>query len=227
MKLTWHTELVQWLLMAAMFAAAAVCWHAAPDRIPIHWNIQGQVDGYGGKFTGLLMIPLMTLALYVMMVVLPRIDPGYVNYASFAGAYHAIRISLTVFLAGLYAVVLLAAFDKPVDVGLIVPLGVGALLIVAGAVMQRLRPNWFVGVRTPWTLSSRLSWDKTHRLAGWLFLLLGPLVALTGVLQSGLYLAATLIFAALGIGGLVVYSYLVYRRDPDRVVPAATSPRNH
>ncbi len=223
MKLTWRVELVQWLLIAAMFGAAVASWSFVPDRIPMHWNLQGDVDGYGGKFAGLALMPLATLGMYLLMLALPRIDPGYVNYASFAGAYHAIRISLVVFMAGLYAVILLAAFGKPVDVGMIIPLGVGALLTLMGTLMHRLRPNWFVGVRTPWTLSSRLSWDKTHRLAGWLFLVLGPLVALTGILRSGVYLAAVLVLGGVGIVGLVVYSYVVYRSDPQRVSPAGTA----
>lgn len=224
MIVTWRTELVQLALIAAMFVAAAIAWPYAPEQMPTHWNLQGEVDGYGGKFVGLLLLPLISLGLYGLFLVLPRLDPGYRNYKSFAGVYNLIRIALVLFLTGLYAVTVAAAFGQPVDVGMVVTLATGGLLVVLGNWMGKIRPNWFVGVRTPWTLSSKLSWDKTHRLAGWVFIVLGPLVALTGIVRE-----PWMLFVALAVGGaslvwLVIYSYLVYRTDPNRVTPAGTSP---
>jgi uncharacterized membrane protein len=224
MIVTWRIELVQLALILAMFVVAAVSWSYVPDRVPVHWNLQGEVDGYGGKFLGLLLVPLLTLGLYLLLLLLPRLDPGYVNYQSFAGAYNLIRVSLVVFEAALYGVLVLAALGQPLDVGALVTLGTGALLVVLGNVMGKIRPNWFVGVRTPWTLSSKLSWSKTHRLAGWVLMMLGPLVALTGILRAEWFLVFTLAVGAVSVAGLVVYSYLVYRTDPNRVPPAGTSP---
>ncbi|REK10816.1 MAG: DUF1648 domain-containing protein [Planctomycetota bacterium] len=224
MNLTSRNEWIQLGLIAAMFAAAAICWPYAPERMPVHWNLQGEVDGYGGKFVGLLLLPLVTAGLYLLLLVLPWVDPGRLNYRSFAGTYQWIRLTLVLFQAGLYVVVLLAAFDQPVDVASLVALGVGALLVVLGNAMGKIRPNWFVGVRTPWTLSSKRSWDKTHRLAGWIFIGLGPLVALTGILRSEWLFVATLVVGGTSLAWLVVYSYLVYRGDPHRISPAGTSP---
>jgi uncharacterized membrane protein len=224
MILNWRAELIQLALIAAMFVVAAVAWANVPDRIPVHWNLQGQVDGYGGRFIGLLLLPLVTLGLYGLLLFLPRLDPGYANYRAFAGAYNLIRISLVVFMAALYGVTVLAALGQPVDVGTLVTLGVGGLLVVLGNVMGKIRPNWFVGVRTPWTLSSKLSWNKTHRLAGWVLIALGPLVALSGVLRSNGFLIATVVIGGVSLAWLFIYSYLVYRRDPDRVPPSGTSP---
>jgi uncharacterized membrane protein len=224
MIVTWRTEAVQLALIAAMFATAALSWPYLPAHIPVHWNLQGEVDHYGGKFTGLLLLPLVTLGLYALLLVLPRLDPGYVNYPSFAGTYNVIRIALVVFQAVLYAVIVLAAFGQPLDVGAFVTLGVGVLFVVLGNVMGKIRPNWFVGVRTPWTLSSKLSWNKTHRLAGWVFIILGPLIALSGILRSNAFFVATLVLGGVCLAGLVVYSYLVFRTDPDRMPPTGTSP---
>jgi uncharacterized membrane protein len=224
MIVTWRSELVQLGLIAAMFIAAALAWPYAPERMPTHWNLQGEVDGYGGKFAGLLLVPLMALGLYALLLVLPRLDPGYVNYRTFAAAYNLIRITLVVFMAALYAVTVAAGLGAGVDVCMVVSLGVGALLVVLGNVLGKIRPNWFVGVRTPWTLSSKLSWNKTHRLAGWLFIVLGPLLAVSGIARSSWLLVATLAAGGAGLAWLVVYSYLVYRTDPDRMTPAGTSP---
>jgi uncharacterized membrane protein len=224
MNLSWRSESLQLLLIAAMFVLAAVSWPYAPERIPVHWNLQGEVDGYGGKFTGLLLMPLLTLGLYALFLVLPRFDPGGANYRTFAGAYNVIRVSLVVFMAALYTVTVLAAFGWPVNIGTFVSLAIGGLFVVLGNVMGKIRPNWFVGVRTPWTLSSKLSWTKTHRAAGWLFIVLGPLLALSGILRVEWFFFATLIAGGCGLVALVVYSYLVYRSDSDRVTPAGTSP---
>ena len=81
MKLSWRTELPQLIMIAAMFAVAAWSWPHVPDRIPTHWNFAGEVDGYGGKFVGLLLLPLIASWLYLMMLFMPLIDPGQRNYA--------------------------------------------------------------------------------------------------------------------------------------------------
>jgi uncharacterized membrane protein len=94
MKTNWRVELPLLLLMAAMFAGAIVAWPTAPARIPVHWNVDGTVDGYGGKVEGLLGIPLLALAIYLLMRFLPRIDPDRANYARFGGAYTALRAGI-------------------------------------------------------------------------------------------------------------------------------------
>lgn len=224
MKRTWRGELVQLLPIAAMFVVAALCWSRASDRIPVHWNWRGEVDRYGGKFEGLLLLPLISLGLYLLLLVLPLFDPGKANYRTFAGAYNLIRLTITLFLSAIYAVGVLVSLGYHVDMNTVIGLAMGLLFIVLGNVMGKIRPNWFVGVRTPWTLSSKLSWTKTHRLAGWLFIVMGLLAVAWAISQSvwmlGLMIAVDF---ACGIT-MVVYSYLVYRKDPARMSPADTQP---
>jgi uncharacterized membrane protein len=127
-------------------------------------------------------------------------------------------------MAGLYVTVVAAALGRRVDVTMVVCLLAGALLMVTGNLMGKIRPNWFIGVRTPWTLSSRMSWNKTHRLAGWLFMAMGLAVAGAGVAQTAWMLGVTLGVFAACLVWMAVYSYLVYRRDPERVSPAGVTP---
>ncbi len=87
MKINWRTEAVSLLLLLAMFVAAGVVWPSAPDRIPIHWGTSGEPDGYAGKAVGLLLEPLMALGIYVLLLVLPRVDPRGENYARFQGVW--------------------------------------------------------------------------------------------------------------------------------------------
>jgi uncharacterized membrane protein len=224
MKRSWRIELVQLLPIAAMFLVAALCWSHASDRIPVHWNWRGEVDRYGGKFEGLLLLPLVSVALYLLLLVLPLFDPGKANYRTFAGAYNLIRLTITLFLSAIYAVGVLVSLGYHVDMNTAIGLALGVLFIVLGNVMGKIRPNWFVGVRTPWTLSSKLSWTKTHRLAGWLFIVMGLLAVVWAILQNAWMLGVMItVDIACGIS-LVVYSYLVYRKDPARMSPADTQP---
>ncbi len=216
MHTTWKTELPQLTLIAAMFVLAAASWSSAPDQIPVHWGLSGEPDRYGGKFEGLLLLPLVALGIYLLLLLLPRIDPRRANYARFRGAYLAMRAAILVFLALIYGFVLLWIEGTQLEVSAFVPTLVGGLFFVMAFFMGRIQPNWFVGIRTPWTLSSELSWRKTHRLSGWVFGLTGLIFVASGLSGWTAAFMVALAFLVAGVLWLVVYSYLVWRADPQR-----------
>lgn len=225
MNTDWRIEAPQIAVLLAMFLMAAVTWPTAPEQIPVHWDASGEVDRYGGKVEGLLLPPLLATGLYLLMRFAPRIDPGRANYPKFSLPYNIIRISTLLLFAGVYAVLHLWIRGRQVDVSSIMPLLIGTLFVVLGGVMGKLRPNWFMGIRTPWTLSSKTAWVRTHRIGGWLFILLGLLLimALPFVDRSTAF--RILVFGVAGIAvWSMVYSYLVWRNDPDKVPPAGTTP---
>jgi uncharacterized membrane protein len=224
MKVTWRTEWPHALLITAMFVLAAATWSVAPDRIPVHWNIAGQVDRWGGRFEGLFALPLVAVAVYLVMIVLPRFDPGRANYDAFAGPYASLRLGVLAVLAAIHAFVLLWVRGVPVRIGVFAPLVFGALFVVIGNLLGKIRPNWFVGIRTPWTLSSKLAWSHTHRAGGWLFIVLGVLSMACAVVRSSWAMWIMIGAGAVGLLGLLVYSYVVWRRDPDKTPPAGTQP---
>jgi immunity protein, SdpI family len=129
-------------------------------------------------------------------------------------------------MGAIYAATLFAAFGHTVNMTTVILPLVGVLFIVLGNFLGKIRPNWFVGIRTPWTLSSQLSWDKTHRLAGWLFVLMGILFFPVAAIQTTWSLITMLVIDAVCVAWLIVYSYLVYRNDPHRTSPAGTLPSN-
>lgn len=225
MKWNWRTEWPHILLLAAFFVLAVANWSAVPDRMPVHFGLNGQPDRFGGRFEGLLALPLLGVFIYGLMLALPRVDPGRANYASFLPAYNTVRVAVLATILATYAQ-MLADLRHPghAEPNRFLAVGLGVLFVVLGNAMGKLRPNWFIGVRTPWTLSSKLSWTKTHRLAGWLFLALGLLMIVTGGLGAAWALIA-------GFGGLLVvsaalaiYSYGVWRTDPEKSPPAGTLP---
>ena len=107
--------------------------------------------------------------------------------------------------------------ETSVPVGGLIIGAVGLLFIVLGAVMGRLRPNWFAGIRTPWTLSSTRSWERTHRVGGWVFIGIGALTMGLAPVGGELAIVAMMVAMLVGVVGLVVYSYVVWRDDPDKV----------
>jgi uncharacterized membrane protein len=147
---------------------------------------------------------------------LPNIDPGRVNYARFGGACTAIRAGVLVLMAGIYGMVIAWVLNAPVDMSRAVPLAVGALFVRFGCVLGQVKPSWFVGIRTPWTLSSTESWARTHRLGGWLFIALGVLFALTGLFKLGSFGFVVIGASIAVVAVLMVYSYFVWKSDPGK-----------
>jgi uncharacterized membrane protein len=200
-------------------------WNTLPDKLPVHWNLAGQVDRYGGKFEGVLLIPLIALGLHLLFLVLPRLDPGRANYTQFAGVYNVIRFSTLAMLATIYGTMLLAGGGYNVEVSTVISLATGILFIVLGGSMGKIRPNWFVGIRTPWTLSSKASWIQTHRAGGWLFVIIGSVQILGSFfLPPAATIGLMLCLVLGGSLGLYIYSYYAWRDDSNKTPPAGTSP---
>ena len=224
MKFDWRHELPQIALIVAMFIASAWLWNRVPDEMPVHWNLAGEADRFGSKAEGLLVLPIVSAIVYLVMLLAPLLDPGRANYPQFRQVYSIIRLSILAFMAVIFAASLVASFSEDHSLGRIVPLSVGALFVVLGNYLGKIRPNWFVGIRTPWTLSSKQSWSKTHRLGGVLFVLMGLGVFAFGLTGLDWVFYATLVLGAVSLVTMVVYSYVVFRNDPDRISPADTVP---
>jgi uncharacterized membrane protein len=215
-------EIAQWLLIAAMFVLAAWAWPRVPDQVPVHWNLAGQADRYGGKVEGLLLVPLLSLGLYALFRVLPRLDPGGANYARFRRPYGVIRVAVLASMLAIQLAVVAAALGTPVDITRILMVVIGAMFAVMGSVLPGVQPNWFVGIRTPWTLSSQRSWTATHKLGGRVFMGVGLATVLIGVVQPQWAFWVLLLGMGVGVTVLFAYSYRVWRDDPDKAAPLGT-----
>jgi uncharacterized membrane protein len=216
MRVSWRSELPMWLLIGAQFLLAAGSWPDSPDSVPTRWALDGNVDGYGDRFQGLLLLPLVSLGLYLALLFAPQVGPRRENYPHFAGSYTLLRFAVLALMTAMYGMIQLAMRGYPVPVTRVIPLSIGALFLVIGSQMGRLRPNWFAGPRSPWTLSSELSWYRTNRLAGWLLIAAGAMLLLAGLLGSALLMAATVAATVLGALGLIGYSYRVWAADPNK-----------
>lgn len=216
MKATWKADTVALGMIAAMFVLAAVAWTGVPDRIPVHWNWSGQPDRFGGRFEGLLGLPLAAIAVFVLLIFLPRIDPRRKHYDDFQHPYAIMRTVVVGVLLGLQIFTLLWVRDAAGPRAGLLAAEVGIALVIVGNYLPKLKSNWFVGVRTPWTLSSEVSWHLTHRLAGRLFVIAGALDVVIALVQPAIAPLVTLATLVIAAVISVVYSYVVWRRDSAR-----------
>ena len=195
---------------------AAIAWPEAPERIPIHWGFTGEPDNYTGKI-GLFYLPLIMLGVYVLLLFLPRIDPRRASYEKFKGSYTVIRMALVITFFCIQIFTVLWVFDVIVNMNVAVPIIIGILLMVLGNYFGKFRPNWFTGIKTPWTLSSTESWNKTHRLGGRLFVVLGLLMVVAAPFQETWLFISLGVFLGIIIVTLYVYSYVIWKKDPQKV----------
>jgi uncharacterized membrane protein len=203
------------MLVASVWAYASL---PADAQVPIHWGPDGQPDGYAGKAIGLFLLPAIAAAVAAVFWVLPRIEPRRANLERSGKAYAATWIGVMLLLGGLHLLAISVAMGADLDLTRIVLMGTGALFIVIGNYLPKVRSNFLMGIRTPWTLTSDRSWARTHRLGGRLFVLEGLILVVAGLLGIGGPVQVGLIIAGVAIivGVAFVYSYIVWRDDPER-----------
>lgn len=201
-----------WLILVGSLVASAVLYPRLPEQMPIHWNIEGQVDDYAGRFWGAFGLPFLNLALYLLILFLPVVDPKRANYARFTGFYRGFRIFMTLFLGGLHGMTLSVALGRPVDVTLLVTLGVSALFVYLGNSLGRVRHNYFMGIKTPWTLANEEVWRRTHRLGGRLFVVAGLLPWLAWPFSRAAVFYTLVGGVLLVAASTTVYSAVLYHR---------------
>jgi uncharacterized membrane protein len=178
-----------------------------------HWNINNQVDGYISRFWGAFLMPLISLGLLVLFMLIPQIDPLKANIAQFRGYFNIFILLLIVFMAYLHGLTLAWNLGYTgFNMGSALLPALGLFIFFIGFLLEKAKRNWFIGIRTPWTLSSDKVWDETHRLGATLFKVSGLLAILGAFLPE---IAFWLMFVPL-IGSslfLVIYSYVLYARE--------------
>ena len=220
--MTWiKREAPSLFLIAAMFGLSLWAWPHLPARMPMHWNVYGQVDRYGGRVEGLLFVPLFTVGVYTLLSLLKWIEPRREHVLAMSRVLAVIRRALVGLMFLLHGALLGNALGWRVNVLQVMGLGVGALFVVLGNYLPKVPSNFFVGVRTPWTLSSEKSWRQTQRVAGHGLVVIGLLEMVLSALWPRWGLLALLGLLLPGVLAVCVYSYRVWKSDPDRIVPGA------
>jgi uncharacterized membrane protein len=206
------------IVIGAMVALGAWAWIQLPagSQVPIHWGASGEPDGFADKTIGLFLLPAITAGIGALMWVIPVIEPRRANFEKSGKAYQAIWLGVVALMGAIQVVVVATALGTPLDMTFIVFLSTGLLFIVIGNYLPKVRPNYLMGIRTPWTLTSDLSWDRTHRVGGRLFVLEGVLFIVIGLLRPPPEAMIVVLIGAI-VAMLVfvfAYSYRVWKFDP-------------
>lgn len=187
-------------------------YNELPAVMAGHWDAQGSVNGTISKFWGVALLPALMFVILWVLTVVPRIDPLRKNFEQFRSGYNIFLAMLMLFFTGVQIAVLAVNLGARFNIAIAVMPLLGILFFYIGMIMPTLRRNYFVGIRTPWTLSSEVVWEKTHRLGGVLFKLLGA-VAIASVIAPGSALLIFFVPTVVAMSGLVLYSYAAYREN--------------
>jgi uncharacterized membrane protein len=183
-----------------------------PERMASHWNVQNQVDGYISRIWGVLLFPLVTAGMYLLFLLIPNIDPLKHNIAAFRQTFYTFIVWMVVFLVYIQCLTLLYNLGYQFNMGTAMLPALGLLFYYVGILTGKAQRNYFIGIRTPWTLANDKVWDETHRLGSWLYKISG-LLTIIGVFM-GDYAVWFVLAPILGTTiVLVVYSYVLFQRE--------------
>ena len=200
------------VLIAIALIAGLVLYARLPDPMPSHWNAAGQIDGYMSKFWGIFLMPIITVALMAIFLVIPQIDPLKANIAKFQDIFNLFIVVFVAYMLYIYALTLAASLGYQFNMTIMLLPVVGLLFIGVGYMMSKAKRNFFIGIRTPWTLSSDTVWDETHKLGAKMFTLGGCVTIVSAFLgENGIWLMLVAMLAASIVP--IVYSYILWRHD--------------
>jgi uncharacterized membrane protein len=183
-----------------------------PEEVPIHWNFSGEVDGYASKLFAVLFGPIFLTWIYGILFGVSKIDPRKENYEKFAGAYRVFMNASLTFFVVIHIAVIFSGLGYDVNMDWIVNIGLGLLFIILGNYMPKVKANYFIGIRTPWTLANETVWARTHRFGGKVFFIGGGMLIVSAFMPSsirGFLLISSITFIAVVP---IVYSYFAYKK---------------
>jgi uncharacterized membrane protein len=203
---------ISFILIAIALVVGLVLYAQLPDPMPSHWNAAGQIDDYMPKFWGVFLLPLMTVGLTLLFVAIPSIDPLKANIAQFRNLYNAFIVGFVAYMLYVYGLTLAASLGFQFNMTYMLLPVMGLLFIGIGYMMKNAKRNFFIGIRTPWTLSSDKVWDETHKLGAKMFMGGGVVVLLSTFLgENGIWLMLVALLITAFVP--VVYSYILWKRE--------------
>ncbi len=197
-------------LIALPIAYLIYLWNKIPKEVPMHFDINGEVDRYGSK-SELIIITLLPLLIYGMMILIPKLDPKK-QLDKMGNKYNSLTFIIVLFMSILAIYIIYTSVNSTTISSNFIYIMVGGLFMLLGNFFKTIKPNYFVGIRTPWTLESEEVWIKTHKMSGYLWVAGGLLIIVCALLFS----AKIAFYAVMGITILitivvVVFSYLKYK----------------
>ncbi|PRY34206.1 putative membrane protein [Spirosoma oryzae] len=206
----------EWLILTPyllVFSYIALIWHRLPPVIVSHYNLTGQPDGWMPKEKALLVMAGLGLFIYLLLRFLPKLDfSAMVQPAVFQRMRFVMSLLMTVAIGSLFYLATQSGGLQSSQGAMLALISLG--IAAVGNYMSILKPNWFIGIRTPWTLQNNRVWTRTHRLGGRLMVAGGLLGALLAVLVPAPYTVGAAVAVLLIVTLVpVVYSYVYFQQE--------------
>lgn len=205
-----------WGIWALIVLGTIAAYPSLPAVMTTHFAANGEGNGTMGTLAGAFVLPLASLLILLIFTAIPHIDPLKLNIQKFRKQYDVFVALLMLFFAAVQALLIARNLGSTVNPMYVILPGLGVLVFYTGFMLPRTKRNWFIGIRTPWTISSDRVWERTHRLGGTLFKLLGIVIVLSSLapFPYAIWIAVVpLIAVALG---LILYSYVIYAQESKR-----------
>ncbi|MQR84505.1 DUF1648 domain-containing protein [Bacillus megaterium] len=184
-----------------------------PATMPIHWGANGEADGFATKINAMILTVGIMVFIYFIIAFVPRIDPRKENYKYFSKTYNILLNAVLLLFFFVNMSTILQGLGYNVPMSYIAPIMAGLVFIIIGNYLQRVRSNYFMGIRTPWTLSNETVWKKTHRLSGKIFFIGGLLILISAFLPDGYKSVILWGSIVLCVAVPYLYSYLAYKKE--------------
>jgi uncharacterized membrane protein len=211
MKLTLKKELPLIGIVLAPFVYLAIIWNILPEKVPTHWNYKGEVDKWGDKYSLIVLLFLLPVLTYVLMVVIPKIDPKK-KIGQMGGKYYQLKFILVLFMSTLAFIILHISVNQSTSSANLIFIPIGVLFIALGNYFKVIQPNYFIGIKTPWTLENKEIWKLTHKMAGKLWIVGGLLIVLGSLtLDKSIFIYILITIIAIISIVPVVYSYIKFK----------------
>jgi uncharacterized membrane protein len=199
------------ILILLTWGSSALLASRMPAMMVSHWGVNGEANGYASQFTGLWFLPLLQLGVTILLFLVPRLDPLKHNVASFENTYHVFIAGFAGFLAYIHGLTLAWNLSWVFDMNQAILPAFALLFFLAGYLLKNARQNYFIGIRTPWTLANTQVWTETHRVGGIGFQV-AAIISLVGLLVPNLAMYFILIPVLLAAFGSVIYSYFLFQK---------------
>jgi uncharacterized membrane protein len=206
------TNIILLLIVIIAFAIGTFYYPQFPAKIASHWGASGEANGYMGKFWGIFLMPLIMLVMLAVYLIIPLIDPLKSNIKEFRKYYNGFWVLIELFFLYIFSLTIIYNLGYTFNFTYAILPAMSALFFFIGSFLQKVKRNYFIGIRTPWTLSSDIVWDKTHKLGGRLFQI-SAIISLLGLFVSGDAMILVLLLPILLATVItIVYSYLEYKK---------------
>jgi uncharacterized membrane protein len=205
-------EIIILILLCLSFITAIYFYPLMPDRMASHWNSRGEVNRYLPKFLALFLMPSISLIIFFLYLLIPKIDPLKENIEKFRKYFDRFVILILLFLFYLYLLTIFWNLGMRFNIGKVLAPALAILFYYCGVLTENTKRNWFIGIRTPWTLSSDEVWQKTHKISGRLFKITGIFTFLSLFFETYALFLIVVLVVSIGIYS-VIYSYIQYRKE--------------